>query len=127
LVGDGTSHAARNITFGAREHAMAAMADGLAAPGGRLRFTATFFTFSGSMRPWMRLAAIMGLHVLYVFTHDSVAAGGDGPTHEPIEHAAALRAILHPTVVGPSDENETAVDRKRFPNRGTCGGCKEKN
>jgi transketolase len=74
------------------------------------------------------LAAIMGSHVIYVFTHDSVAAGEYGPTHEPIEHAAALRAIPHLTVVHPSDANEAAVDRKRkFLNRGECGGCKEKH
>jgi transketolase len=64
------------------------------------------------MRPSMRLAAILGLHVLYVFAHDSVAVGEDGPTHEPIEHAAALRAIPHLTDIRPSDANEAAVDRK---------------
>ena len=109
LVGGGTSYAGRNIAFGVREHAMGAIANGLAAHGGILPFTATFFTFSDYMRGSIRLAAIMGLHVIFVFTHDSVGVGEDGPTHEPVEHAAALRAIPHLTVIRPGDANETAV------------------
>jgi transketolase len=109
LVGGGTSYAGRNIAFGVREHAMGAIANGLAAHGGIVPFAATFFTFSDYMRPSVRLAAIMGLHVIYVFTHDSVAVGEDGPTHEPVEHVAALRAIPHLTVIRPGDANEAAV------------------
>jgi len=109
LVGGGTSYAGRNIAFGVREHAMGAIANGMAAHGGILPFTATFFTFSDYMRPSIRLACLMDLHVIYVFTHDSIAVGEDGPTHEPIEHLAALRAIPHLTVIRPCDANETAV------------------
>jgi transketolase len=109
LVGGGPSYAGRNISFGVREHAMGAIANGLAAHGGILPFTATFFTFSDYMRPAIRLACIMGLHVIYIFTHDSIAVGEDGPTHEPIEHLAALRAIPHLTVIRPCDANETVV------------------
>jgi transketolase len=93
-----------------------------------LRFAAKLFTVSGPMRPSMRLAAILGLHVLYVFAHDRVAVGEEGPTDEPSEHAAAPRPIPHLTVIRPSDANEAAVDRQRkFPNRGKCGGGMEKN
>jgi transketolase len=109
LVGGGTSYAGRNIAYGVREHAMGAISNGLAAHGGILPFTATFFTFSDYMRGAIRLTAVMGLHVIFVFTHDSVGVGEDGPTHEPVEHAAALRAIPHLTVVRPGDANETAV------------------
>jgi transketolase len=109
LVGGGTGYAGRNIAFGVREHAMGAIANGLAAHGGIIPFTATFFTFSDYMRPAIRLACIMGLHVIFVFTHDSIAVGEDGPTHEPIEHLAALRAIPHLTVIRPCDANETAI------------------
>jgi transketolase len=109
LVGGGTSYAGRNIAFGVREHAMGAIANGLAAHGGIVPFTATFFTFSDYMRASIRLAAVMGLHVIFVFTHDSVGVGEDGPTHEPVEHAAALRAIPHLTVIRPGDANESAI------------------
>jgi transketolase len=109
LVGGGTSYSGRNIAFGVREHAMGTIANGLAAHGGIIPFTATFFTFSDYMRPAIRLACIMELHVIFVFTHDSIAVGEDGPTHEPIEHLAALRAIPHLTVIRPCDANETAV------------------
>ena len=84
LVGGGASYAGRNLHFGVREHAMGAISNGLAAHGGILPFTATFFTFSDYMRPSIRLAALMGLHVIFVFTHDSVGVGEDGPTHEPV-------------------------------------------
>ncbi len=109
LVGGGASYAGRNIAFGVREHAMGAIANGLAAHGGILPFTATFFTFSDYMRGSMRLAAIMGLHVIFVFTHDSIGLGEDGPTHQPVEHFAALRAIPHLTLIRPGDANEAAV------------------
>jgi transketolase len=109
LVGGGTSYAGRNIAFGVREHAMGAIANGLAAHGGILPFTATFFTFSDYMRASMRLAALMDLHIIYVFTHDSIAVGEDGPTHEPVEHSAVLRAIPNLTVIRPCDANEVTV------------------
>ena len=109
LVGGGASYAGRNLHFGVREHAMGALANGMAAHGGVMPFTATFFTFSDYMRPTIRLAAMMGLHVIYVFTHDSVGVGEDGPTHQPIEQLAALRTIPRLTVIRPCDANEVAV------------------
>jgi len=108
-AGGGWSYAGRNLHFGIREHAMGSIANGLAAHGAMLPFTATFLTFSDYMRPPIRLAALMDLHVVYVFTHDSVGMGEDGPTHQPIEHLASLRAIPHLIVIRPSDANETAV------------------
>ena len=107
--GGGRNYAGRNLHFGVREHAMGAIANGLAAHGGVLPYTATFLTFSDYMRPPIRLAALAGLHVVFVFTHDSVAMGEDGPTHQPIEHLASLRAIPQLTVIRPADANETAV------------------
>jgi len=101
--------AARNLYFGVREHAMGAILNGLAAHGGTLPFGATFLIFSDYMRPPMRLAALMGLHVIYVFTHDSIALGQDGPTHQPVEQLAGLRAVPDLTVIRPGDANETAV------------------
>lgn len=108
-VGGGWSYAGRNVHYGVREHAMGSTANGMALHGGILPFTATFFTFSDYMRPAMRLAALMELHVIFVFTHDSIALGEDGPTHQPVEHLAALRAIPHLSVIRPADANETAV------------------
>lgn len=108
-VGGGWSYAGRNIHYGVREHAMGAAANGMALHGGILPFTATFFTFSDYMRPAMRLAALMEQHVIFVFTHDSIALGEDGPTHQPVEHLAALRAIPNLSVIRPADANETAV------------------
>jgi transketolase len=107
--GGGRTYAGKNLHFGVREHAMGAIANGLAAHGGVLPYTATFLTFSDYMRPPIRLAALTGLHVVFVFTHDSVAMGEDGPTHQPIEHLASLRAIPHLTVIRPADANEAAV------------------
>ena len=107
--GGGWSHAGRNLHFGVREHAMGAIANGLAAHGGCLPFTATFLVFADYMRPPMRLAALSKLHVIHVFTHDSIAVGEDGPTHEPVEQIASLRAIPNLTVIRPCDANETAV------------------
>jgi len=103
------SYAGRNLHFGVREHAMGAIANGLAAHGGVIPYTATFMVFSDYMRPPMRLAALMGLRVVFVFTHDSVAVGEDGPTHQPIEQLAALRAMPNLQVIRPGDANETAV------------------
>jgi transketolase len=106
--GGGWSHAGRNLHFGVREHAMGAIINGLAAHGGFVPFGATFLIFSDYMRPAIRLAALMGLHVIHVFTHDSIALGEDGPTHQPIEQLASLRAIPNLTVIRPGDANETA-------------------
>ncbi|WP_350016260.1 transketolase [Rhodanobacter sp. IGA1.0] len=106
--GGGWSRAGRNFHYGVREHAMAAISNGLAAHGGFIPFDATFLIFSDYMRPSIRLAALMGLHVVHVFTHDSVALGEDGPTHQPIEQLASLRAIPNLTVIRPADANETA-------------------
>jgi len=97
----------RNIHFGVREHAMAAIAGGMALHGGILPFTGTFFTFADYMRPSIRLAALMKLRVIYVFTHDSIGVGEDGPTHQPVEQLMSLRAIPHLTVIRPADANET--------------------
>jgi transketolase len=108
-AGGGWSYAGRNLHFGVREHAMGAIANGMAAHFGCLPYTATFLIFSDYMRPPMRLAALSHLHVIHVFTHDSVALGEDGPTHQPIEQLAGLRAIPNLTVIRPADANETAV------------------
>lgn len=105
----GWSCAGRNLHFGVREHAMGAIVNGLAAHGGFLPFGSTFLIFSDYMRPAIRLAALMGLHVVYVFTHDSLALGEDGPTHQPIEQLASLRAIPNLSLIRPADANETAV------------------
>jgi transketolase len=107
--GGGWSYAGRNLHFGVREHAMGAILNGLAAHGGTLPYGATFLIFSDYMRPPIRLAALMGLHVIYIFTHDSIALGEDGPTHQPVEQLAALRAIPNLDVIRPCDANETAV------------------
>ncbi|MEO6689230.1 MAG: transketolase [Dokdonella sp.] len=107
--GGGWSFAGRNLHFGVREHAMGAIANGMAAHGGVVPFGATFLIFSDYMRPPIRLAALMSLHVIHVFTHDSVAVGEDGPTHQPVEQLAALRAIPNLTLMRPADANETAV------------------
>jgi transketolase len=105
----GWSHAGRNLHFGVREHAMGAVVNGLAAHGGFVPYGATFLIFSDYMRPAIRLAALMGLHVVHVFTHDSIALGEDGPTHQPVEQLASLRAIPRLTVIRPADANETAL------------------
>jgi transketolase len=107
--GGGWSYTGRNLHFGVREHAMGSIANGLAAHGGTVPFCATFLVFSDYMRPPIRLAALMGLHVIYVFTHDSIALGEDGSTHQPVEQLASLRAIPRLTVIRPGDANETAV------------------
>ena len=98
-------YGSRNMHFGIREHAMGAIVNGMCLSGLRA-FGATFFVFTDYMRPSMRLAAIMGLPVFYVFTHDSIGVGEDGPTHQPIEHLAALRAIPNMIVIRPGDANE---------------------
>ena len=108
-AGGGFSYAGRNLHFGVREHGMGAACNGMAAHGGIIPFGSTFLIFSDYMRPSIRLAALMGLGVIYVFTHDSVGLGEDGPTHQPIEQLAALRAIPRLVVIRPGDANETAV------------------
>jgi transketolase len=107
--GGGWSYAGRNLHFGVREHAMGAIVNGLAGHGGFIPFGSTFLIFSDYMRPPIRLAALMGLHVVHVFTHDSLALGEDGPTHQPVEQLANLRAIPNLTVIRPADANETAA------------------
>jgi transketolase len=99
----------RNIRFGVREHAMGAAANGIALYGGFLPYVGTFLTFSDYMRGAVRLAALSKLRVTYVWTHDSIGLGEDGPTHQPVEHAAALRAIPNLTVMRPGDPNEAAA------------------
>jgi len=108
-TGGAWSHLGRNLHFGVREHAMGAIVNGLAAHGAMIPFDATFLIFSDYMRPPIRLAALMRLHVVHVYTHDSVALGEDGPTHQPIEQLASLRAIPNLLVIRPADANETAV------------------
>ncbi|HWY25827.1 MAG TPA: transketolase, partial [Nevskia sp.] len=103
--GGGWSYAGRNLHFGVREHAMGAIVNGLAAHGGFIPYGSTFLIFSDYMRPPIRLAALMGLHVVHVFTHDSLALGEDGPTHQPVEQLASLRAIPNLVVIRPADAN----------------------
>ena len=98
----------RNMRFGVREHAMGSILNGMSLHGGLMPYGATFLVFSDYMRPAIRLAALTGLNIIYVFTHDSIGLGEDGPTHQPIEHLAALRAIPNLTVIRPCDANETA-------------------
>lgn len=102
--------AARNVAWGVREHAMGACVNGLALHGGIVKpYGSTFLVFSDYMRPAIRLSALMNLPVVWVFTHDSVGLGEDGPTHQPVEHYMALRAIPNLTVIRPADANETSV------------------
>ena len=98
----------RNLHFGVREHAMAAALNGMALHGGLRPYSGTFLVFSDYMRPAIRLAALMGIAPVYVFTHDSIGLGEDGPTHQPIEHYMALRAIPNLTLIRPADAAETA-------------------
>jgi transketolase len=99
----------RILRFGVREHAMAAALNGMAAHGGVLPFGGTFLVFADYMRPSLRLAAMQGLHTIYVFTHDSIGVGEDGPTHQPVEQLASLRAIPNLAVVRPADANEAVA------------------
>jgi transketolase len=100
------SFGAKNMHFGIREHAMGSMLNGMAIYGGFIPYGGTFFVFADYMRPAIRLAALMKLRVIYVFTHDSIFVGEDGPTHQPIEHLASLRCIPNVTVIRPADANE---------------------
>jgi transketolase len=107
--GGGWTYAGRNVHFGVREHAMGAIVNGMAAHGGFIPYGSTFLIFSDYMRPAIRLAALSNLHVIHIFTHDSLALGEDGPTHQPVEQLASLRAIPNVIVLRPGDANETAV------------------
>lgn len=100
---------ARNLRFGVREHGMGAILNGMALHGGLIPYGATFLIFSDYMRPPIRLAAMNGLHVIYVFTHDSIGVGEDGPTHQPVEQLIGLRSVPGLTVIRPADANETAA------------------
>ncbi|MGE5343360.1 MAG: transketolase [Candidatus Omnitrophota bacterium] len=108
-AGGGWTYAGRNIHFGVREHAMGAIVNGLGSHGGVIPYAATFLIFSDYMRPPIRLASLMRQRVIFVFTHDSIGLGEDGPTHQPIEQIASLRAIPELIVIRPCDANETAV------------------
>lgn len=99
----------RNIHFGVREHAMGKALNGIALHGGFIPFGGTFLVFADFMRPAVRMAALMGLHSIFVFTHDSIAVGEDGPTHQPVEHAMSLRVIPNLCVIRPADALETAM------------------
>jgi transketolase len=102
-------HAGRNVAWGVREHGMGAAVNGLALHGGIVRpFCSTFFVFTDYMRPPIRLSSLMKLDAVWIFSHDSVAVGEDGPTHQPIEHLAAMRAVPGLTVIRPADANEAA-------------------
>jgi transketolase len=106
----GRTHAGRNIPFGVREHAMGAIVNGLALHGGMVKpYGSTFLVFSDYMRPSVRLSALMRLPVVWVWTHDSIGLGEDGPTHQPVEHLASLRAMPDLWVIRPADANETAI------------------
>ncbi len=102
-----------NMHFGVREHAMGAIVNGMALHGGVIPYSATFLQFADYMRPPMRLAALMGIRAIYVFTHDSIGLGEDGPTHQPVEHLLSLRAIPNLTVIRPGDARETAEAWRR--------------
>ena len=117
----GPEASGRNLHWGVREHAMGACTSGIALHGGLRPYAATFLIFSDYMRPSIRLAAVMKLPVIYVFTHDSIGLGEDGPTHQPVEHLVALRAIPHLIVIRPSDATEaveawrSAIKRREGP------------
>ena len=108
----------RNIHFGVREHSMGAIVNGMALHGGLIPFGATFFVFSNYMRPAIRMASLMGIHSIFVFSHDSIGVGEDGPTHQPVEQLMSFRAMPDITVIRPADANETveawklAISRK---------------
>jgi len=109
IVDGGWNYEGRNLYYGVREHAMGGISNGLATITGMIPFAATFLIFSDYMRPTIRLAALMKLGVIYVFTHDSIGLGEDGPTHQPVEQLASLRAVPGLVLIRPADANETAV------------------
>ena len=106
---DGNNFGGRNLHFGVREHSMGAIVNGMTLHKGLIPYGATFLVFSDYMRPTLRLAAIMEIPSIFVFTHDSIGVGEDGPTHQPVEHVAALRVIPNLVVIRPADANETAA------------------
>ncbi len=106
-------YSGRNLHFGVREHAMGSIVNGIALHGGLIPYSATFLVFSDYMRPPIRLAALMGLRVIFIFTHDSIGLGEDGPTHQPVEQLLALRSIPNLTVFRPADATET-IEAWRF-------------
>lgn len=107
-VGEGWDYSGRNVHFGVREHAMGAIVNGMAQHGGLIPYAATFLVFADYMRPPIRLAALSGYPAIFVFTHDSIGVGEDGPTHQPIEQTMSLRLIPDLVVLRPADANETA-------------------
>ena len=110
-----------NMHFGVREHAMGAITNGMAVHGGLIPYGATFLVFSDYMRPAIRIASLMGCHSVFIFTHDSIGLGQDGPTHQPVEHLASLRAMPELTVLRPADANETvACWRLAIERMGPC-------
>jgi len=111
-VGGPWGYEGRNIHFGVREHAMAAIATGMALHGGVIPYVSTFLMFSDYMRPAIRLACLSGIRVVYIFTHDSIGVGEDGPTHQPVEHFMGLRGIPNLTVIRPADAQETMYAMK---------------
>jgi transketolase len=104
-----SSDSGRNVHFGVREHGMGSVVNGMAMHGGLIPYGSTFFVFSDYMRPSLRIASLMESHSIFVFTHDSIGLGEDGPTHEPIEHLMSLRAMPNLTLLRPADANETTV------------------
>ncbi|MEN6420695.1 MAG: transketolase C-terminal domain-containing protein, partial [Smithella sp.] len=120
MVGGAWGYEGRNIHFGVREHAMGSITVGMALHGGFIPYTATFLTFADYMRPPMRLAALMGLRAIFVFTHDSIGVGEDGPTHQPVEQIMNLRQVPNMTVIRPADANETR-EAWRFALSNTVG------
>jgi transketolase len=120
-VGGPSGYEGRNLHFGVREHAMGGIANGISYHGGLIPFTATFLVFSDYMRAPIRLAALSDLGSIFVYTHDSIGLGEDGPTHQPVEHLATLRAIPNLAVIRPADANETreawraAIRRRHAP------------
>ncbi|MDT5019965.1 MAG: transketolase, partial [Mycobacterium sp.] len=112
----------RTLHFGVREHAMGSILSGIVLHGPTRAYGATFLQFSDYMRPAVRLAALMDIDTIYVWTHDSIGLGEDGPTHQPVEHLAALRAIPHLSVVRPADANETAYAWRSVLARGNGSG-----
>src|SRR5207245_9624868 len=120
-VGSAWGYAGRNLFYGIREHAMGAITNGLVYHGGLRAFSATFLVFSDYMRPPVRLSALSELPSIFVYTHDSIGLGEDGPTHQPIDHLAALRAIPTTVVFRPADANEVtegwrvAIERRGAP------------
>ena len=112
----------RTLHFGIREHAMGAILSGIVLHGPTRAYGGTFLQFSDYMRPSVRLASLMDIDTIYVWTHDSIGLGEDGPTHQPIEHLSALRAIPHLSVVRPADANETAYAWRTILARGNGSG-----